>query len=441
MPQALTQGGITAPLLRLAFPFFIGQIFSLLTLVIDRLWIGRVGTEALAALGIAQATLMMFFTLLMGVAIGTLAGVSQAVGAKQPERARHQIAQGSLLSLLLGLFFALLSPFAPQEIMVFMEAERQVSQQAAAYLQISMLGLLINGPLILLIFSLQGAGEARAATLSSSISPLVNLFLDPLFIFGLGMGMPGAAWATVLSNITALMVALFSLRRLSISPQLREFHPDFKIAKKLLKIGIPGSLEHLVRTIAGFSLVKILTTFGAIVVSAYTAAMVVLSALIFPGLALGQATASLVGQNLGAEAPKRAWKTAWTGVGLYSGLMSLLGLGIWFGADLLIQAFDRNPLVIREGAQLLRVLVLCFPFIGLALVLSKAFGGAGHTLPAMSVALLAHVIFQLPLVWYLSRAWGPTGAYWGMTIAFILHGTLSGGVFLLRYSRRWLRAH
>ena len=160
--------------------------------------------------------------------------------------------------------------------------------------------------------------------------------------------------------------------------------------------------------------------------------MVVLLALILPGLALGQATASLMGQNLGANKPDRAWRTAWLATGLYVAFMIVLGAVIYAFAGPLIGVFDPNPAVVAEGERLLRVIVFCFPLIAVALLLGKAFGGAGRTLPALAAAASAHLLFQLPVVYYLSENYGPIGAYYGMAGAFVLHGTLSALLFAIK---------
>lgn len=430
----LTRGDILRPLIRLALPFAVGHLASVLSLATDRLYVGRVGTEALAALGIAHAAMMMLLTLAMGMAVGTLAGVARSIGAGRPREAAGFFGQGTVIGVGIGVLMVALSFVLPQWVMAFMGAESAVSQPATEYLQISMAGLLFNAPLFMLSFSLQGAGEARAALLVSIVAPLVNVVLDPIFIFTLDLGLPGAAWATMVSLICALGLGYRLLYRSTLPIRIvrRDLRLSRPFALRIVKVGVPGTLEHLVRNVASFGLVKLLAGFGAVVLSAYTTAMVMLIALVLPGLALGQATASLVGQNLGAGRPHRAWKTAWLATGLYVGFMSLLGALIYWVAAPLIGVFDPNPAVVAEGARLLRIIVFCFPLIAVALVLGKAFGGAGRTVPAMMAAAAAHLLFQLPAVYFLGKYYGPTGAYYGMAGAFILHGSLSALLFAIK---------
>ncbi|MEZ4469408.1 MAG: MATE family efflux transporter [bacterium] len=435
-PQALTEGSILRPLVRLAVPFAVGNLLNLLTLVVDRLWVGQVGTEALAALGTANAAVMIFMTVSMGMSVGTLAGVARATGGRDAGLAARFFQQGMLLAWALGVVFLVASWPAPEHIIGFVNPGDDLDGPATAYLRISMGGLLVYAPLQTLTFALQGAGEARIAMRLSAIAPLVNAVLDPLFIFGFDLGVAGAAWATVVATAVALALAWRVVRSPDRSILPRPVGPlrlDAAILRRIAFIGFPGTLEHLVRNIASFALVKLIAGFGAAVLSAYTTAMVLLMMLIFPGLAIGQATSSLVGQNFGAGQPTRAWRTAWTATALYAGFMIVVGGIIYLLAGPLVAAFDANPVVVAEGRRLLHIVVLCFPLLAVAFVLSRAFAGAGNTLPSMAVAAVAHLAWQLPMVHALGTAYGPVGAWWGMSSAFMVHGLLAAGVYIARY--------
>ncbi|MCA9539750.1 MAG: MATE family efflux transporter [Myxococcales bacterium] len=439
--NALLEGRPVRPLLRLALPFMAGNLLSLTVVIVDRLWVGRIGTESLAALGTAQVVLMVFGTLMMGMGIGTLAGVARFTGAGRPEEAARYYGRGMVLSVGLGLFFAALGATLPHHIIAFMGAKTDVAAPAIDYLAISMYGLVFQAPLFVQSFALQGAGEARAALIVSAIAPAVNAALDPLLIFGFDMGLPGAAWASNAGYAVGVLTGsiLLASGRLRLRPTRASFRRGEGTTRRIIAVGVPGTVEHLVRTLASFSLVKIITVFGAAVVSAYTISLVVVMSLIYPGLAIGQAAATLMGQNLGAGRPDRAWSTAWIAVGLYLVLMIAAALLLYTFAEPLIAAFDDNPEVIAEGAQLMRVQVLCFPTVAVALVLSKGFGGAGHTLPAMASAATAHLAFQIPAAWWFSRQYGPVGAYGAMAGAYGVHAAIQVVLFTWRFHPRRYR--
>jgi putative MATE family efflux protein len=436
---SLTQGKLLGPLFRLALPFLAGNIFSILVLAVDRIWIGQVGTESLAALGMAHAVLMICVNSIMGPAIGTLAGVSRSIGSGDSANAAKYFVQGMIIAVLVGAGLLVGAFFIPTPIMAFMDAGADVTGPATDYLKISMMGLIVHAPLFVLTFAIQGAGDAKTALKIQMVSPLVNAILDPILIFGLGWGLVGAAWATVAANLLALVLGIAFLLRTPLRDATRGISLgfDWSIAKRVLVVGVPGTLEQLVRTTALFLLVRILAPFGAPVLAAYTTTIMVIMVLIFPGLALGQATATLMGQNLGAGFPGRAWKTAWVSVGIFVSFMVVAGAVIYAFAEVCVAVFDSNPAVVSEGATLLRAMVLAFPTLAMAVVLSKAFGGAGKTVPPMISSTLAHLVFQVSAAFFWSQTYGVVGAYWAIASAFVVHGILNLGLFVyfLRPSR------
>ncbi len=427
MSNPLIQGSIIGPLLRLALPFLAGNIFGIIVLAVDRMWVGHVGTESLAALGMAHSVLMICVNSILGPAIGTLAGVSRAIGAGEAAQASRFFTQGMLIGCLVGLALCLAGLFVPGPIMAFMGSDAAVTEPAVDYLQISMMGLVIHAPLFVLTFGIQGTGDAKTALKVQLVAPVVNAILDPVLIFGLEWGLQGAAWSTVLANGAALALGVYYARRtpLNFVWGHSALGFDLNVAKKVFSVGIPGTLEQLVRTFALFLVLKILAPFGAVPLAAYTSMIMVVMLAVFPGLALGQATATLVGQNLGAQQFRRAWLTVWTSVGLYLAFMIMSGIGIYVWAEALVFVFDRNPQVVEEGAVLLRTMSLAFPTLAIAVILSKTFGGAGKTVPPMISSVIAHLFFQVIAASYWSQSHGLIGAYWAISMAFVVHGTLN----------------
>ena len=425
---------------------------NLIVLLADRIWIGVLGTTYLAAVGMAHAALVICITTIMAPGIGTLTGVAKTTGANDHEGLSNYVRNGFLIGIATGLLFGVGGWFLPDMVMSIMSQDAETSQAVMAaahsYLQISLFGLCVQAPLYVLTFALQGAGRAKAAFKLQAVAPIVNLILDPILIFGVhelipswlptfGLGLDGAALASVCGYSIALLLALFYVPsvlnvRFGIS-KLKAV--SFKIWRIILGIGLPGTVEQLVRSAAILLLVKILSPFGSAVLAAYTASIMVIMFLIFPGLALGQATAALVGQNLGAGKARRAYGTALKSIGMYFAFMLAASLIIYWAAEGLIAIFDRNPDVIREGSTILRRYCYCFPLIAFAIIVSKVFAGSGKTLPPMLTSMISHLAIQIPLAWWWSQQSGPSGAYWAMVVAFWMHGLLNSLVFF-----RWKRA-
>lgn len=429
----LTEGSVVRPVVGLSATFALGSLLNMITFIVDRKLVGLAGTEALAALGSAHAALMVVVTFAIGLSIGALSCVARQMGAGQREEAARFAFNGLFVGLGFGALTLAAAFVLPRPILAFMGADPAVSEPAAAYLAITMGGLVVHAPMLMVAFALQGAGLARSALLISAVPAVLNAALDWPFIFGLKLGVAGAAWAGLVSHVVGLGLALYVLWQSPLRPPPGGVRFDAGRARTIVHIGVPGSLEHMVRTVAGFALVALITPFGAPVVSGYTSGQVVLMVLVMPGVAIGQATATLVGQNLGAGAPRRAWDTVRAATGVYVALVFVCGLAVHLGADALIGLFDPHPDVVAEGALMLRIGVLCFPFLAVAMVVSRAFAGVGRTLPMMVVAAVAHLGVQIPAVYLLSRPLGPLGAYIGMSIAFTVHGVLAGAFFLRRF--------
>jgi putative MATE family efflux protein len=354
------------------------------------------------------------------------------VGAGDSRQAALFACHGIGIGAGLGLIVGLLALLAPSQALVALTADPAVAVPAADYLRVTLCGMLWNAPLLAILFSLHGAGKGQAALKVGAVFPLLNTVLDPLLIWGFGLGLPGAAWATLLANAVAVVIGLrVLLRHLPLGDGF-EFRPQ--VVRQIVAIGAPGSLEHMLRNMAGFALVAFLFPFGAAVLSGYTAGLAVLMILICPGLALGQATASLVGQSLGANRPDQAWRTAGSAALLYATFMAFAGALVFVFAEPAIAAFDINPLAISAGATFLRTLAPALPLLGVGLILGKAFSGARRPKTALAASALSHLGVQLPLVALLTALSGPTGAYLGMALAYAIHGIVSA-IFFARLFR------
>lgn len=418
--------GVWRELLGQAGPLLLASGLQLTNLVVDRAWVGRCGEESLAAVGAAQAVLALLTTGFLGLGMGTLAGVARGVGAGRPHEAARQLGQGLLLALGLAGLVSLSALVLPGAVLRWQQAHPQLAAEAAGYLRVGLLGAPLQATLLVLAFALQGAGQARAALRVQILSPLVNLLLDPLLVVAAGLGAPGAAWATLLANGVAVLGAARVLRasRPLLPLDAGCFAPRAALLRAIGAQGASGALEHLTRNGAALALVALLTPLGAHVLSAWTAVGALLLVLVFPGLALGQAAASLVGRSLGAGRPERAREAAWSAALAYALALALAGLALSAAGPGLLGLFGAGPRAVAEGAALLDRLAPALPFLGLALILGKVMSGAGRPLLPLGAVVLGHVVVQLPLVALLAHQGGARAAWLGVALAFVVQGAL-----------------
>jgi putative MATE family efflux protein len=253
-------------------------------------------------------------------------------------------------------------------------------------------------------------------------SAILNIILDPLLIFGVGfipnLGVRGAAIATVFSRAVAGVIGIYILftGKKGLVLSLDSLKPDFKEIKKILILGLPSAGEQSIVALGMTLLMSIVSQFGTIAVAAYGIGSRILSVVMLPTRGFATATTTMVGQNLGAEQSDRAEKSAWVSTGIILFLLTLLAFLFNLFPKAVISIFNSNPEVIKIGTSFLRIVGFSFGFLGIRFILGGSFRGAGNTVIAMLLAIIALWGIRLPLAHYLSinLGWGTNGIWWGM---------------------------
>jgi putative MATE family efflux protein len=429
----LVEGGIARGLLRLSGPMFVGALLQNLQSVIDLFWVGRLGSESVAALAVAGTILMLLFPVIMGVSMGTVAMVSRAIGAGNPDEAGEIAGQSMLLALIFGLIAGAVGYFCARTLCQTLGAAPEVAPLATTYLRISFIGAFTVFMLFVGNSSLQGAGNSTIPMCAMALATLLNLVLDPLLIFGLlglpRMGVAGAAIATVLAQAVAVVVVmavLHSGRVAGMHAHLGRWRLRSDLAWRLLRIGTPSSGQMLSRSLMSLVLMRIVAETGTNAVAAYGIGLRFHMIVLMPAFTLANAVATMVGQNLGAGKPQRAHRAAWIATGMDVAIMVVAAIILVFAAKPLIAAFDDNPEVVKIGANYLRVVSPFYVFAALAIVLGRALMGAGDTMGSMVCTVIGLWGVQVPLAIYLSRVITPPtqGVWWAIAAAVTVHGLL-----------------
>jgi putative MATE family efflux protein len=312
---------------------------------------------------------------------------------------------------------------------------------ATTYLTISYAGLTASYLFVMGQSVLQGAGEVRFPLLVVAASVVLNAVLDPVLIFSFRLGVAGAAWATVISQTITAIVGVASLftGRFGIRISAGDFKPDATLLRTSVAIGLPASIEQSTRTLASLLLTALAARFGTDALASFGLGMRVIMLFFIPALGLAAATATVVGQNLGAGLPRRARAAARVS-GLFS-LVSLTVAGLLFlpltgvVAHMLVPTDDT---VARLAASFVSVVAPAFGIIGAQQVFAGAFRGAGQTLQAMALSLIMQWGFQLPISFACSYSWGLKALWWGFPAGNAL--ALLVTLFWFRHSHWQARA-
>jgi putative MATE family efflux protein len=422
--QDYTEGSLNRAVFLLSVPMILEMVMESVFGVLDVYFVGRLGPDAVASVGLTESFLAIVFAVAIGLSMSVTALVARRIGEKEPEQAAHTAVQAIALGVAASLPFAV-AAFWSRELLGLMGAPLSVIETGWGYTA-WMLGGNASIMLLFLINAIfRGAGDATVAMRSLWLANAVNIVLDPCLIFGLGpfpeLGVTGAAIGTTVGRLVGVAYQLRALGsphgRLSIGR--RHLRLDRGVMLHLAKVSIGGIGQFLIATASWLGLVRILTPFGAAALASYTIALRIIIVALLPSWGMSNAVATLVGQNLGAGKPERAERSVWL-VGLYN-MAFLLGVMLVFlvWAEPLIAVFSTDPAVQSLGATCLRVVSYGYAFYAWGMVLVQAFNGAGDTVTPTWINLGCYWCFQIPLALVLAGplAWGPTGVFAAITIA------------------------
>jgi putative MATE family efflux protein len=422
--QDYTEGSLNRAVFLLSVPMILEMAMESVFGVLDVYFVGRLGPDAVAAVGLTESFLTVAFAVAIGLSMSVTALVARRIGEKEPEQAARTAVQAIALGIVASLPFAA-AAFWTRELMTLMGAPASVIETGWGYTA-WMLGGNASIMLLFLINAVfRGAGDATVAMRSLWIANAVNIVLDPCLIFGLGpfpeLGVTGAAIGTTIGRSVGVAYQLRALGsphgRLSI--ERRHLRLDRGLMQHLAKLSVGGVGQFLIGTASWLGLVRILTPFGAAALAGYTIALRIIIVALLPSWGMSNAVATLVGQNLGARKPERAERGVWI-VGLYNMafLLAVMVVFLWW-AEPLIAVFTSDPAVQALGAECLRVVSYGYAFYAWGMVLVQAFNGAGDTTTPTWINLACYWCFQIPIALVLARGLGhgPLGVFLAITLA------------------------
>jgi putative MATE family efflux protein len=440
-----TRGSIPRGIVLLAIPMILEMGMESLFAVVDVYFVARLGSEAVAAVGLTESVLTILYAIAFGLSMSVTAMVARRIGEGNETAAAVATVQAVGLGVLLALAVAVVGIFGGRGILDLMGASLEVQDIGSSYTRL----LLGTNVVIVLLFLnnavFRGAGDASIAMRSLTLANGINIVLDPCLIFGLGpfpeMGLTGAALATTIGRGTAVLYQFYALTgkagRVRLTPQVLRFDP--KAMWRLVRISMGGIGQFLIATASWVALVRIVSPFGAAAVAGYTVGIRILLFTILPAWGLSNAAATLTGQNLGAGHPERAERSVYlTGVYNMSFMLVVATVMIAF-PEFLMRLITDEPEVVRIGSQCLRILSIGYPFYAWGMVMVQAFNGSGDTITPTWLNFIAFWMLEIPLAWILAMqiGWGPTGVFWAIVIA---ESTLTVLSLIVFRRGRWKRA-
>ena len=360
-------GSIKRAIFMLSIPMILEMSMESLFAVIDIFFVGKVSVNAVATVALTESVVMIIYAIAIGLSMAATAVVARRIGEKEKEKAAEAGMQAIFIACFVSIFFSATGIFFAKDILRLMGGEASLVEEGYGYTKIILGGNITVMLLFLINAIFRGAGDASIAMRVLIIANLLNIILDPLFIFGLGpipaFGVDGAAIATNTGRGVGVLIQLFVLTGAKSVIQIawRHVKLQWAVIMNLVKISLGGIGQYMIGTLSWLFLVRISAVFGSEVLAGYAIAFRIIMFTILPSWGLSNAAATLVGQNLGAQQPERAeesvWKCAFYNM-IFLAVVSLI-FGIW--AEEFVRIFSTEDEVVKYGALALRV--ICFGYV------------------------------------------------------------------------------
>ncbi|MBN2803507.1 MAG: MATE family efflux transporter [Deltaproteobacteria bacterium] len=410
----------------IAAPMIAGFGVHAMYSIVDSIFIGKLGTVALAAAGYISAIFFIVIAFTGGIATGVTATVAAAYGSRNENLLNKIASNGFSLSLITGLIVGILGLFFGKSIIPLLGAEGESVSLAWEY----MFPLFAGMPLFFVSASIRsvinGEGDARTTMIILGIATLVNLVLDPLFIFYFDMGIGGAAYATVAAQLIAilgLVYAAFFKHKMSAKITFSNMIPDFKVLGRILKIGFPAAAGLLVMSIGMMMINKVLSEFGQPTVAGYVAGSKIDMFVSLPLMGIASAAMTLTGMFLGAKRYDLVKKIVIYSYSLAVVSAVILGTTVYLFSNMVVGLFVKDPVSLFVGRQYLGYELFAYPLMAFGMTSGRILQGLGYGMPSLVITVVRVLIV------------GVTGAYFsvyilktdvtGVWLSFIAGGTAS----------------
>lgn len=437
----LVAGPLAKSTLALAWPSIASLLLQATFSIVDTLWVGRLGAEALAALNASAFVVWSVESIAVICSVGPNAVISRHVGAGNPAQAREASGHAFKLAVLAAMATTVAGVGLIGPTFGFMRTAPEVTAIGESYLVVIFLGSFTVFLASAIEATFRANGDTRTPMKLLGGSLVANILLDPLFIFGVGplpaLGARGAALATVLCRCTAVVIGLWLLRRRSLTSARTAVSFSLTEPLRLARLGLPIVVSQVSFCLVYVALARVIARFGTPAVAAVGIGHKAESVAYFVSAGFAFAAATIVGQNLGAQQPARAIRASAIACGFATLAATVIGLTMFFAPHAIARAFIADPDVVEIAVHYMRIVAISEIFLVYEIVLEGAFGGAGDTVPPLVVSGPLSIA-RVPLAYVLAVTldWGADGIWWAISITTVLKGTLMAAWFWRR-SARW----
>ena len=432
--QSLGDDKINRLLIKLSFPAMIGMLSMALYNLVDTIFVGRgVGTLAIGALSIIMPLQMLIFALTQTLGIGGASLISRVLGEKDHQKADFAFGNLITLTLILSAAIMIIGYAFPKAVLFFFGAKGEIIPYALDYFLIILIGTPFLNYAMVLNTIIRAEGNAKTAMITMIIAAIINIILDPIFIFVLHMGVKGAAVASVISQVIAFIyIAVYFLRKKSsLHFYFKNLNLDKAITKEILAVGASSLGRHGAGSFIAALLNHVLFAYGgSLSIAVYGVINRILRVSFMPLMGLVQGFLPIAGFNYGAKKYRRLFDLLKISAGWAILTTNLIWITLMLFARNIIAVFSADAQLIEQGAHALRIIILVIPVLGFQLIGASYFQALGKALPSFILSLSRQIFFFLPLIFILPRYWGLDGVWFTFPIADLLSVILTAFLFI-----------
>ncbi|MBO7184502.1 MAG: MATE family efflux transporter [Oscillospiraceae bacterium] len=425
-------------LANMAIPMILSMLVQALYNVVDSIYISRYSESAVTALGLAFPVQNVQIGFAVGIGVGVNSLLSKSLGEGNQQRADRTAGNGIFLALMATVIFVLFGIFGTRPYYQMQDVSAEILESGVAYTSICCIFTMGIYFQVLFERMLQATGRTMHTMITQGVGAVINIVMDPIFIFGVdalgipAMGAAGAAIATVLGQwMSALLGLIFNLKlNPDVHLYLKNILPKSDVIRPILTVGVPSMIMNSVSSVMNFSMNQILLGFptvGEIATGVFSIYYKLQSFFFMPLFGLNNATISIVAFNFGARNPKRITKTLKIACGTALSIMLLGFLAFAVMPGVLLGIFNLSPTFVELGKTALRTISLHFPFAAICIALGASFQALGNGMYSTITSLCRQMVALLPAAFLLSLSGDVNLVWWAFPIAEVV--SLSATLF------------